>query len=40
MDVFSIPKVHIAGEVLNYVLLCVDRHSGYIVDVLARKKGF
>ena len=39
MDVFSMPEVHIGEEVLDGVIRCVDRHSGYIVAVPARKKG-
>ena len=39
MDVFSMPEVHIGKETFDCVVLCVDRHSGYIVAVPARKKG-
>ena len=39
MDVFSMPEVHIGKETFDCVVLCVDRHSGYVVAVLARKKG-
>ena len=39
MDVFSMPEVHIGKETFDFVVLCVDRHSGYVVDVPARKKG-
>ena len=39
MDVFSMPEVHIGPEVFDCAVLCVDRHSGYIVVVLARKTG-
>ena len=39
MDVFSMPEVHIGKEVLDCVVLCVDRHSGYVMAVPARKKG-
>ena len=39
LDVFSMPEVHIGKEVFDCVVLCVDRHSGYIVAVPARKKG-
>ena len=39
MDVFSMPEVHIGKEFFDCVVLCVDRHSGYIVAVPARKKG-
>ena len=38
MDVFSMPKVHIGMETFDCVVLCVDRHSGYVVAVPARKK--
>ena len=39
MDVFSMPEVHIGKETFDFVVLCVDRHSGYVVAVPARKKG-
>ena len=39
MDVFSMPEVHIGKETFHCVVLCVDRHSGYVVAVPARKKG-
>ena len=39
MDVFSMPEVHIGKETLDCVVLCVDRHSGYVVAVPARKRG-
>ena len=39
MDVFSMPEVHIREEGLDCALLCVDRHSGYIVVLQERKKG-
>ena len=38
MDVFSMPEVHIGKETFDCVVLCVDRHSGYVVAVPARKK--
>ena len=38
MDVFSMPEVHIGNETFDCVVLCVDRHSGYVVAVPARKK--
>ena len=37
-DVFSMPEVHIGKETFHCVVLCVDRPSGYVVAVLARKK--
>ena len=37
MDVFSVPDVHIGKEVFNFVVLCVDRHTGYVLVVLACK---
>ena len=40
MDVFSMPEVHIGEEVFDCVVLYVDRQSGYMVAVPARKKGF
>ena len=39
MEVFSMPEVHIGKETFDCVVLCVDRHSGYVVAVPARKKG-
>ena len=39
MDVFSMPEVQIGKETFDCVVLCVDRHSGYVVAVPARKKG-
>ena len=39
MDIFSMPEVHIRKEAFDCVVLCVDQHSGYVVAVLARKKG-
>ena len=39
MDVFSMPEVHIGEEAFDCVVLCVDRHGGYIGAVPARKKG-
>ena len=39
MDVFSMPGVHIGNNIFHCVVLCVDRHSSYIVAVPARKKG-
>ena len=38
MDVFSVPEVHIGKETFDCVVLCVDRHSGYVVAVPARKR--
>ena len=31
MDVFSMPEVHIGKETFDCVVLCVDRHSGYVL---------
>ena len=39
MDVFSMPVIHIGKETFDCVVLCVDRHSGYVVAVPARNKG-
>ena len=39
MDAFSMPEVHIGKETFDCVVLCVDRHSGHVVPVPARKKG-
>ena len=32
-------EVPIGKEIYHFVVLCVDRHSGYIVAILTRKKG-
>ena len=39
MEVFSMPEVHIGKETFDCAVLCVDRHSGYVVAVPARKRG-
>ena len=39
MDVFSMPEIHIGKGTFDCVVLCVDRHSSYVVAVPARKKG-
>ena len=39
MAVFCTPEVHIGKEVFDCVVLCAEGHIGYIVAVLARKKG-
>ena len=39
MDVFSMPQLHIGTEAVGFVVLCLDRYSGYIVAGPARKKG-
>ena len=39
MVVFSMPEVHIGKETFDCVVFCVDRHSGYVVAVPARKEG-
>ena len=39
MNVFTMPEVHIGKDTFDCVVLCVDRHSGYVVAVPARKKG-
>ena len=39
MDVFSMPEVHIGKEIFDCVVLCVNRHGGYVGAVPARKKG-
>ena len=38
IDVLSMPEIHIGKEIFDCVVLCVDRHSRYVVAVLARKK--
>ena len=40
MDFYSMPEVHIGKEVFDCVVLCADRHSGYVVAVKALKKGW
>ena len=37
MDVFAVLDVTVEGEVLDCVILAVDRHSGYIVAVPGKK---
>ena len=39
MDVFSMLEGHIGKETLDCVVLCADRHSGYVVAVPAHKRG-
>ena len=39
MDVFSVPEVHIGKETFDCVVLCVNGDRGYVVAVLARKRG-
>ena len=39
MDVFSIPKVKLGKVTYDCVVIVVDRHSGYLVVVPAKKKG-
>ena len=39
MDSFSVPEVHIGKEVLDCVVMFLDRHSAYIVAVPSSKKG-
>ena len=35
----SLRDMHIGKDVFNCVVLCVDRHSSYVVAVLVGKKG-
>ena len=37
MDVFAMPEVTVEGGRYDCIISAVDRHSGYIVAVLARK---
>ena len=37
MDVFAMPEVTVEGETYDFVILAVDRHSGYIVAVPGKK---
>ena len=37
--IFSKPESHIGKDTFDCVVLCVDRHSGYVVAVPKRKKG-
>ena len=39
MDVFPMPEVHIVIEVFDCLVLCLDRHCGYIVALPAHKEG-
>ena len=39
MDVFSMPEVYIGKETFDCVVLCVDRHSAYVVAFSARNEG-
>ena len=39
MGVFSMAKVTVGKAKYDYVEIIVDRHSGYLVAVLAQKKG-
>ena len=39
MDIFFMPEVHIGNETFDCVVLCVDRHSGYVVATPAGKRG-
>ena len=38
MAILSMPEVHIGKETFHCVVLCVDRHGGYVVAVPARKR--
>ena len=40
MDILSMPEVHIGKECFHWVVLCMDRHSGYVVADPACTKGF
>ena len=40
LDVFSMPQVHVRKGVFDGLVLCVDRHHGYIVAMPVCKKGF
>ena len=39
MDVFSMPEVQIGRLYFNCVVLCVDRHTGYVFAVTVPKRG-
>ena len=39
MDLFSIPPVEQDGRLLDTLVVCVDRHSGWMVAVPERKVG-
>ena len=39
MDVFSMPQVKVGKDKYDCVVIVVDRHSGYLVAVPAKKKG-
>ena len=39
MDLFSLPPVVQDGKTLDTLIVCVDRHSGWIVAIPERKVG-
>ena len=39
MDVFSMPEVKVGGNLFDGMVICVDRHSGWIVALPVNKVG-
>ena len=38
LDMFDMPNARHDGQVYNYIALCVDRHSGWVVAVPCKKE--
>ena len=39
IDLFSLPPVEKNGKLFDTLIVCVDRHSGWMVAVLERRVG-
>ncbi len=39
IDLFSLPPVDLDGQILDTLIVCVDKHSGWIVAIPERKVG-
>ena len=39
MDLFDMPTVDHEGAVFNVIVVCWDRHSGWVVAVPCKKQG-
>ena len=39
LDLFNMPKVTVGGHTYDGMLVCVDRHSGWVVAVPVLMKG-
>ena len=39
IDLFSLPKVDLEGQILDTLIVCVDRHSGWMVAIPEGKVG-